>query len=460
MLSELTPSELAAVDQTLAVPIPGIQFQPRLRLLMKRGVFDGKQHFFSAKTGQLPTGLFPKILNLLPGVQIVDKSLEGYEQTWEAAKAAVESIRLQGVELTDHQKAAAKSAIWNRRGIVKMATNSGKTNLSAAIAKSIGLQTLILVHRKDLLHQTADVMEARLNLPCGKIGDGKRSDGPLVTVAMMQSVDTTTKSGKKYLERFHVFISDEAHHLCSATQQRIASLVDAPFRYALSGSFPPDRLKLFRIMGATDSTLLYEVTNAECIDTGWSATPNVIIKPVDFGNLYPLDYKAAYNQAIAKNPKYDNFIANEIEHWHNQGKTVLALVDRLGQGASIGRKLGGKNIKYEFLNGSHDGLFRRDKLNDMRSNRLPVVIATSILDEGIDVPSLDVVIMAAGGKSSIRLLQRVGRALRRKSGSNEAFIIDLQHIGSSYLENHSEKRLKIYRSEGFSVKFEEKHDIS
>ncbi len=91
-----------------------------------------------------------------------------------------------------------------------------------------------------------------------------------------------------------------------------------------------------------------------------------------------------------------------------------------------------------------------------RTGQLPCIISTNILDEGVDVPKINVLILASGGKSAIRVLQRVGRALRKKVQGelNIASIIDFNHLGNKHLEEHSKERLKIYRKEKFEIKTE------
>jgi len=92
-------------------------------------------------------------------------------------------------------------------------------------------------------------------------------------------------------------------------------------------------------------------------------------------------------------------------------------------------------------------------LDLMRTGKPGIFIATEILGEGVDVPSLGMVILAGGGKSHIRLLQRVGRGMRPKEDEiNRVDIVDFIDHGSRYLEQHSKERMRIYDQEGFLLK--------
>jgi len=88
----------------------------------------------------------------------------------------------------------------------------------------------------------------------------------------------------------------------------------------------------------------------------------------------------------------------------------------------------------------------------MRTNECEITISTSIFDEGINVKSLDTLVLAGSGKSSTRALQRIGRILRPyldTEGNNlkkDAIVIDF-YDDCKYLRSHSNKRKKIYKTE-------------
>ena len=82
----------------------------------------------------------------------------------------------------------------------------------------------------------------------------------------------------------------------------------------------------------------------------------------------------------------------------------------------------------------------------MRQDGPRITIASVIFDEGIDCKPLDTLILAGGGKSPTRALQRIGRILRKFEGKEDAIAVDFMD-NCKYLQAHSKKREKIYRSE-------------
>lgn len=457
------------LDQAFAITIPGLFFQPRFRKLILSGAWDGKKHLFKKSSSTLPTGLLSKALPMLPGCEIVNPMLKEEYENWQRAKIAAQSIEVNGITLAQDQRLAVISSVGNMRGILSMSTNSGKTPVGAAVIKALRLPTLWLLHRKSLLEETSTRLEGYLGMPVGKIGDGVHTSGALVDVAIDKSVDPkNSPANKKLLEKYQCVIFDEGHHLSCSTQQRIAkNLVAARFRILLSGSLPKDKVKIFDIMSMSDATVLYTLSNQDMIQTGWSAKPNIIMKPLQYPMsvqntpLYRFDYPSAYEYCIEKNEGYHHLIADLAKEQIDKGLTTLIFVDRIWHGMSLKDKLNDRKVDNLFINGSTPSFARNEAMAKFRSGQLPCIISTNILDEGVDVPKINVLILASGGKSAIRVLQRVGRALRKKAQGelNIATIIDFDHRGNEHLEGHSEERLKIYRKEKFDITTQEPIDL-
>lgn len=86
------------------------------------------------------------------------------------------------------------------------------------------------------------------------------------------------------------------------------------------------------------------------------------------------------------------------------------------------------------------------------SSSSSITIASSIFDEGIDVKPLDALILAGGGKSQTRALQRIGRVIRPFDSKKDAVVVDF-FDDMKYMRNHSKKRIKMYGTEKrFNIK--------
>lgn len=324
------------------------------------------------------------------------------------------------------------------------------SEICIGLAEVIQKKAIWLVHRKDLLYQCAERYELRTGKKAGIWGDGQTTVGETVTIAMVQSIPSKTKAGKEFLKQFEVLLVDECNHSQSNTWYSLCLSCPATYRFGLSGKLSEDDGKIMRINAVTDEEIIFQTTNEEMIDSGWSAKPYIHIQPL----IYPdnaFDYKTAYNEMIRFSKKYASIVADEAARWFEDGKSVLIIVDRMAQGININAELSGRNVPAQFLNGQQEGAYRTGVIDKFRKGKIPVVIATSILDEGVDVPAIQVLILAAGGKSAPRQLQRVGRALRKKIGDNRVEIVDYIHNGNYYLLDHSLGRVDLYTKEGFEL---------
>jgi superfamily II DNA or RNA helicase len=105
----------------------------------------------------------------------------------------------------------------------------------------------------------------------------------------------------------------------------------------------------------------------------------------------------------------------------------------------------------EFLTGKMADGKREQSINDLRERKKACLIATSLADEGLNIPTLDAVLLAGGGASSTRVHQRIGRTLRidRKSANprDRSIIIYFEHHGAKYLDKHAKKARRIMKME-------------
>ena len=440
------PEIVDKLDKELAIMIPGVQYSPRFKLL--KGKWDGKARLFNKKSGKFPTGLLRKAL-AITGAELEDHRFDGYEDVWEKAKADARDLRLLGTEDRDSQRKAITNSVDEGRCTVLGATNFGKSEICCGLAASFNLPTLWLVNRKGLLKQCADRWEERTGTKAGMVGDGEYSIGAIMTVGMVQTIHAM-KDAKQFLSQFKVLLVDEAAHASSFTWYDVCMACPAPFRFALTGTAPKIRLRLYRMMAATDCTLGYKITNQEMIDLGYSAKPIMHIQPLNY-HENNFSYRLAYNSMIRFNKRYASVVAEEAKAWYDKGKIILIIVDRMAQGMHISSELAGRGVRAKFINGGTDSEIREKVKAEFKKGITPVVIATSIFDEGEDVPAINVLILAAGGKAEGRQLQRVGRGLRKKDGENTVDIIDYVHNGNAYLLQHSLERIDIYQQQGFEL---------
>ena len=419
----------------------GYNFMPKYRA----GLWDG--YIRLTKGSSFPTGLLPLVTDKLREADLPYIQVNNYD-TPERDINSITPDMFDGMTLRPYQVDAARLLSGHGRGIANMATNSGKTAVFAAMIKCLSGGALVLVTGKDLLYQHRESLECLLREPVGVVGDGhwrpKR-----VTVGTIQTLS-------KHLERIAKFdnldlvVYDECHHIPSKTSQQVMYGIEAPLRYGFSGTpLSHDLLSDLILIGAT-GPVLTTVTNAQLVDSGISAKPVVRMYTVESDDsMFDASWAEAVDSLIVHNQVRNALIAHAVNG--AESSSTLVLVNRLEHGSLLQELIPGS----VFVNGSSATLERQDALNKLRDGSGTIVIATPIFDEGVDVPAVDLLVLAGGGKSPKKLLQRLGRGMRRKPGDNILHVIDFVDDTNKFLLDHSLEHAKVYEQEGFDVEIVE-----
>lgn len=449
---------VTAVRRALSFPHPRAHFSPRFR----SGLWDGRTHLLT------PSGAFPAGLVALAKRAIEKKAKKGYTvevvdhtRPPRRKRVPLKQVRLNGIpDLFEHQKRAVKAALKHHRGIIKMATGGGKTETMCATYRALGSPpTLVIVPNRNLLKQTIARFEERLGEPVGMIGFGQWSPANL-TVAIPNTLTQAKykKPRKKFLAETEALFLDEAHHSPSTTWMGAIKRCLAYYRLAFSGT-PLDRADgaTMRLIGET-GPLLIDISSASLVKTGHLAKPTVQMVEIHKPDLSGLrTWSEVYNLGVVRNRYFHTKVIKLAKKHVARGKQVLVLVTRIEHGQHLSNLLEEEGLSsasdFAWLHGSTPSQRIEEALADFKKGDLPLIIASPIFGEGADIPSIDVLIIADGGKAVIGTVQKAGRAIRVKKGKpNEALIIDFAHFTNDYLVKHSLARLKTYRREQFPIK--------
>jgi superfamily II DNA or RNA helicase len=317
----------------------------------------------------------------------------------------------------------------------------------------MGCKTLYLVHRKTLLNQVAREVEKFTGIKCGKLGSGF-SDIQEVTVAMIQSLPKPTKKNKPFYDQWKLMIMDECQHGGANTWYKIAMIMKAKFKVALSGTpWTGKDDKDLRLVSVFGPNILINIKNKYLIKKGWSARPTINLWPVPAPeNAW--SWRDAYNRMIIDSPAYNESIIQIVKQQYENGKPTFVLTWQKRHASRIYKRLLGEEIDCVYLSSENQDDYVERCLERFKRGRLSCIVATPIFDEGIDVPAIRSLVLAGGGKAPIALLQRVGRALRKKpDGENTTEVHDFIHYGNYHLLDHSNLRVGIYEEEGFDIRW-------
>lgn len=406
------------------------------------GMWDG--YIRLAKGSIIPTGLVWAVEEALVAHKY-DVSIRCEYDHPNVYRDMLSADMFDGILLRDYQLDAVNKLLDFGRGIAKMATNSGKTEVIAAICACLTCNVLILTTKKDLLYQTSDRLMQRLGEDIGIFGDGE-TKFRRVSVGMVQTLSKHLPLLKSINAKCVMF--DECHHVSSRTALDTMYGIDAPLRFGFSGTpIKGDLLSDLMLIGAT-GPILVDVSNTDLIEAGISAKPTIemhVVYSHTTKKEFNMPWSKAYDVNIVHNGVRNNAIASIVNT--SDAKSMLILVERLDHGRIL-QKLIPTSI---FVSGTSDMADRESAVWSLRAGGGYKVIATPIFDEGVDVPSVDLLVLAGGKKAYVSILQRIGRGMRHKDGSNILRVIDFVDDTGKYALRQSCTRAEIYEEEGFEV---------
>lgn len=393
-------------------------------------------------------GYLPRIKRLLFSKKI------NYQVVGETPSVITRSEpHVDGITFWDEQKRLIRAPVIRKRGVLKSPTGTGKTLIAMGVLSMFGQDQnkLFLCHTIDLLNQTAEEMELKGLGPIHKIGAGKKKVGNGICVATRQSL---VKLDLEQLKNFWTLILvDEVHHVSNFDGQyaRILNSLDAPYRIGLTATLPNTEEGKMAVEGYI-GPVVGEVTINESVEKGRLAKPVIVLRKLPANiNLYNVqNYLSAYKRGIINNNKRNTIILSDVAHDVGGGKTVLVLVTNVAHGKNLVRILKDEfGIDAPFVHGNTKPAERTQIKEDLIHKRIPCVIANVVWREGINIPSLDVVVNAAGGKSETMTLQSIGRGLRKTDNKKVVVIRDYEDTSHFYFKAHFIKRRNVYADNGW-----------
>jgi len=246
------------------------------------------------------------------------------------------------------------------------------------------------------------------------------------------------------------------HHAAASTIKEVLfAAKDAYWRFGGSATpFREDGAEMM-IQGLFGKRLV-EIKPSWLIQKGYLVRPYIFNVKIKDGTAGEYDsYQKIYKSCIVDNQELNKLSADIAAFLKSRGISSLTLVQQYQQGHNI-REFA---PDMPFIKGDMSKKKRRESIQDMRDGKIKDAIATTLADEGLDVPCLGGVIVAGGGKSITRVYQRIGRVLRPFPGKNAAIAVVFQHDGN-HIEDHGKRVKRILEDEPeFRIKDSNPDDI-
>ena len=441
--------------------------------LYRNGLWDGRQCMVNKKDGSFGTGLVPELTTFMKAAvgdeNVVVKDL----------RTPPEKVFNFEWKLTDPMRKAQDEALAvlhkSTIGIIKMPTGTGKTRLFSKLIQEMGVRTLVCVPTKELLYQTAEVLKTNIggkDFKLGLWGDGKYpAENSTVVVAMYPTLisnrgKNSPEIRKQFIETmgaFELLICDECHKVCSndnitKTWETIMD-INAYYRFGFSATpFEKKDTVAELLQRSSFGNIIYDIPVEKAREDGY-ITPFTVyfIKPE-----YPKEYTRRGTTGMTWNEAHDYYIGtNGIRNRAvidatklllEDGRKTLVIAQRIDHNEWLAKilaeEIGEENVY--LLHGQLDSNYRKAAMKEYKSRRDPcVLVASSVGNDGIDIPDISGIVLAHGGKSFFQNVQRTGRGLRTFQGKENLVFVDFDdsELGR-WFSQHTRARMGYYKDLG------------
>ncbi|KXV03233.1 DEAD/DEAH box helicase [Caballeronia megalochromosomata] len=355
--------------------------------------------------------------------------------------------------LRDDQQAAVDDLLRHDIGILHAPTAFGKTVTAAAMIARRGVNTLVLVHRRELLDQWRERLQSFLRLDpraIGTIGGGKSIATGQIDVAMLQSVAPDGSRGELLRGYGHVIV-DECHHVSADSFEAVLKAVHARYVLGLTAT-PVRRDSQQPVMFMLCGPIRHAARQPSGAPRLLEVLPQRLTAAVDVATDATIQTVFAH---LAQNASRTQMIAAAIIEQHGQGRKVLVLTERTDHLECLQQALVDVVQPLFVLHGRLAKKSRAAQLAalDALAGDTPrVVLATGrLVGEGFDHPALDTLVLAMPVAWKGTLQQYAGRLHREHAGKSGVRVLDYVDGGHPVLLRMWEKRQRGYRAMGYQV---------
>lgn len=394
----------------------------------------------------LPRGCLDALKNLLSENDIC------YELQDERYAGELINTQFSGVLRTD-QEVAVSVMLKYDVGVLCAPTAFGKTVTAAATIARRGINTLILVHRTELLKQWQERLQSFLVAEkgvIGVIGGGKNKPTGKIDVAVMQSISRQGEINP-IVENYGQVIVDECHHIGAFSFDAILKKVKAKYVLGLTAT-PIRRDGQQPIIFMQCGPIRHAATKPE-------NSPNDLeVASVPSHSRIELPQDAGIQEVfrhLANDVERTEKIITETLSAFNLGRKVLVLTERTEHLDIISGALSEKVPTYFVLHGRMSKKQRATTISELEAlapDEPRILLATGkLVGEGFDHPALDTLVLAMPVSWKGTLQQYAGRLHREHASKTDVKIIDVVDSGHPALLRMWEKRLRGYRAMGYRI---------
>ncbi|WP_243124576.1 DEAD/DEAH box helicase family protein [Clostridium sp. AWRP] len=316
------------------------------------------------------------------------------------------------------------------KGLVVAATGIGKTYLAAFDSKDYN-RILFVAHREEIINQAAvSFKNVRPDKSIGFFYSNNKDNTSDFIFATVQTLGKPEYLKDKYFTKdaFDYIVIDEFHHAAAGNYKNIIDYFQPKFMLGLTAT--PERLDNKDVFALCDNNVAYEVRLKSAINKGW-------LVPFRYYGIY--DELVNYETINYKNGKYDNNQLEKALMINKRADLIIGHYSKYKSERALGFCSSRKHAEFmaEYFcskgikacavvsEGSSDcSVDRNEAVNKLGKGEIKVIFSVDMFNEGLDIPSIDLVMFLRPTQSPTVFLQQLGRGLRKYKGKNYLNVLD------------------------------------
>lgn len=441
--------------------VPGARFIPAVR----KKKWDGKIRLFNSGTHHIYAGLIDYVKEFAKQNDYEVSLLSDFSD--EESDVDLE-VFFNSINLTktprDYQIAALSHAIRKRRSLLLSPTASGKSLIIYLLARYYNKKTLLIVPTTALVHQMyRDFQDYGFDSDsnCHVIYSGQEKDvDKQIYISTWQSIYNLPR---KWFEQFDVVIGDEAHLFAAKSLSSIMqNLSNCRYRFGFTGTLSGSKTHKLVLEGLF-GTVKKVTTTSDLIEQKHLSDFKVKAILLKYDDQYrklikDQTYQKEIEFLISHQPR-NEFICKLASQLKGNTLILYQYVDKHGKAIyDLLTKYVAESVPTYFVSGEMRGEDRDSIRRNLELETCSITVASyGTFSTGINITNLHNVVFASPSKSRIKVLQSIGRGLRKGSGKDKAVLFDIADDiqwkqRRNYTLNHFIERIRIYNEEKFEYK--------
>ena len=443
--------------------VPGARYLPAVRL----GRWDGKVSYFQLG-GSTYVNLLPEIIPILEKFNYdinLDDQRE-YSTTFEFTQVTEDSYSHiawpkghpaagEPMKLRDYQVEIINNFLANPQCLQEVATGAGKTVMTAALSDAVTAygRSIVIVPNKSLVTQT-EKDYINMGLDVGVYFGDRKEWGRQHTICTWQSLNVLLKNTKngvteddctigEFIEGVVCVIVDEVHMAKADALKTLLTGVMSriPIRWGLTGTIPKEKFESVSLLVSL-GPVISKLSASELQSQGVLAQCHVnIVQLVDHAEFTNYQSELKY---LLEEPDRLKTIANLVRQVNLTGNT-LVLVDRIAAGQALVEQLNDA----VFVSGATKAKDRQDEYDEVAVADGKIIVATyGVAAVGINIPRIFNLVLVEPGKSFVRVIQSIGRGIRKAEDKDHVQIWDVTST-CRFAKRHLTKRKTFYREANY-----------